>query len=170
MLRYVIQYKFSILLTIVIVVLSLLPASDFPFDSVYNIPHIDKFVHISMYASLGFVALLECRCTTRCHGQYFLVLLGILLASVLIEIVQATLIASRGAEWFDLVANSLGLSAAYIAFRLFGRWKFSVFLDPDTFLSFPEFRNQICNGLCGKNASHLLPGWSHFMMYTARML
>lgn len=128
MLRYVFQYKFSILLTCVIVVLSLLPAKDFPFDSVYKIPHIDKFVHITMYGSLGFVALMECRCTNRCLGLYTLVLSGILFASLLIEIVQATLIASRGAEWFDLLANSLGLSAAYIAFRLFGRWKIFRFL------------------------------------------
>lgn len=128
MLRYVFQYKFSILLTVVIVVLSLLPAKDFPFDSVYDIPHIDKFVHVLMYASLGFVALMECRCTSRCLRLYSFVLSGILLASLLIELVQATLIASRGAEWFDLLANSLGLSAAYIVFRLFGHWKIFRFL------------------------------------------
>jgi hypothetical protein len=128
MLRYVIQYKFTILLTLVIVVLSLLPSQNFPFDSVYRIPHIDKFVHVVMYTSLGFVALMECRCANRCHGLYSIVLLGILFASVFIEVVQATLIASRGAEWFDLLANSLGLSASYIAFRLFGRWKIFRFL------------------------------------------
>ena len=128
MLRYVFQYKFSILLACVIVVLSLIPAKDFPFDSVYRIPHIDKFIHIIMYGSLGFVALIECRCTNTCYRLYSFVLLGILFASVLIEIVQAKLIASRGAEWYDLLANSLGLSAAYIAFRLFGHWKIFAFL------------------------------------------
>jgi hypothetical protein len=81
-----------------------------------------------MYGSLGFVALMECRCTNRCFVHYTLVLSGILFASLLIEIVQATLIASRGAEWFDLLANALGLSASYIAFRLFGGWKIFRFI------------------------------------------
>ena len=128
MLRYVFQYKFSILLTFSIFILSLLPAKDFPFDSVYNIPQIDKIIHIIMYTSLGFVALMECRCTNRCSRLYLFVLLGILLASVLIEVLQATIIATRGAEWFDLLANFLGLSAAYLAFRLVGRWKIFGFL------------------------------------------
>lgn len=128
MLRYVFQYKFTILLTCVIVVLSLLPAKDFPFDSVYDIPHIDKFVHVLMYTSLGFVALMESRCSDKCFGSYSIVLMGILFASLLIEVLQATLIASRGAEWLDLLANSLGLAAAYIAFRLMGHWKIFRFL------------------------------------------
>lgn len=122
------QYKFSILLAGVIILLSLLPARDFPFDSVYKIPHIDKFVHISMYAAFGFVALMESRCTGRCHKLYFFILLGILFVSLLIEVLQATLISSRGADWFDVLANFLGLTAAYIAFRLFGSWRLFRFL------------------------------------------
>jgi len=112
----------------VIVLLSLIPAKDFPFDSVYNIPHIDKIVHILMYGSLGFVALMECRCSGKCTRLYSFILLGILLASVLIEILQATVISSRGAEWFDVLANFTALIAAYIAFRLFGKWKLFRFL------------------------------------------
>lgn len=128
MLRYVIQYKFSILLAFVIVLLSLVPASKFPFTSIFVIPHIDKFIHISMYASLGFVALMEGRCTSRCLGLYMFILLGILLISVLIEVLQATVIYSRGAEWYDVLANFLGLVAGYIAFRLIGRWRIFRFL------------------------------------------
>lgn len=128
MLRYLFQYKFSILLSLAIVVLSLLPAKDFPFDSVYRIPHIDKIVHVLMYASLGFVVLIESRCSENCIRLYFFVLLGIFLASVIIELLQATVISSRGAEWFDVLANFLGLLGAYIAFVLFGRWSLFRFL------------------------------------------
>ena len=75
MLRYMFQYKFSILLAIVIVMLSLAPSSKFPVSSVYDIPFIDKIVHIIMYGSLGFVALMETRCTRRCYLYHLIVLL-----------------------------------------------------------------------------------------------
>ena len=128
MLRYVFQYKFSILLAIVIALLSLTPANRFPVDSIWDIPHIDKIVHVLMYASLGFVALMESRCSRKCHGLNLLILLAILLASALIEVLQATVVLSRGAEWIDLLANFLGLVAAYLAFRLIGGWGLFRFL------------------------------------------
>jgi len=128
MLRYVIQYKFSIVLALVIILLSLLPSKDLPFHSVYRIPHIDKIIHLCMYGSLGFVALMECRCSGKCLGLYVFIMTGILLASVLIEILQATLIASRGAEWFDILANALGLMASYLAFRMIGGFRIFRFL------------------------------------------
>lgn len=120
MLRYMFQYKFSILLAIVIALLSLAPASSFPDSSIFIIPYIDKFVHISMYGSLGFVALMERRCASNCFRHHFIILVVILLASGLIEIIQSAAILSRGPEWYDLLANFLGLVAAYLAFRLLG--------------------------------------------------
>ena len=128
MLRYMIQYKFSILLAFVIVLLSLAPSSSFPVSSVYDIPYIDKIVHILMYGSLGFVALMESRCTRRCYLFHLIVLLLIWFASAVIEVLQATVIYSRGAEWTDLLANFLGLLGAYIAFRLLGGFKIFRFL------------------------------------------
>lgn len=128
MLRYVFRYKFSILLAVVIALLSLTPANNFPLTSVYDIPYIDKAVHILMYGSLGFVALMESRCIYRCYTLHAIILLGILVASAIIEILQATLISSRGAEWFDLLANFSGLICAYVPFRLFGGWRIFRFL------------------------------------------
>ena len=128
MLRYIFQYKFSILLVVTIVLLSLIPANSFSFTSVYKIPYIDKFVHVLMYAPLGFVALTESRCKENCSRLYVLILLGILLASVLIEVLQATVISSRGAEWYDVLANFAGLVAGYLAFRFIGNWKIFRFL------------------------------------------
>jgi VanZ family protein len=124
----VFQYKFSILLAIVISLLSLAPASRFPIESVWYIPYIDKIVHIIMYASFGFVALMESRCSRKCHGYHLLILLGIFLASALIEVLQATVVLSRGAELVDLLANFLGLMVAYLAFRLIGGWGLFRFL------------------------------------------
>jgi len=128
MLRYVFQYKFSVLLAIVISLLSLAPASSFPATSLWNIPHMDKIVHMLMYASLGFVALMESRCVSQCLGNHLIILLALLLASALIEVLQATVVLSRGAELVDLAANFLGLMAAYLAKRLIGGWGLFLFL------------------------------------------
>ena len=128
MLRYVIQYKFSILLALMIALLSLAPSSSFPVSSVYNIPYIDKMVHILMYAPFGFVALMESRCTRQCPRLHFFILLGIFLVSALIEVLQATVVLSRGAEWVDLLANFSGIVASYLAFRLIGGLRIFRFL------------------------------------------
>ena len=128
MLRYVFQYKFSILVAFVIALLSLAPASSFPVSSVYDIPYIDKIVHILMYGTFGFVALMESRCTRHCIVYHLLILLTIWLASALIEILQATIVETRGAEWTDLLANFLGILAAYLAFRIIGGFRIFRFL------------------------------------------
>ena len=118
MLSYVFQYKFSILLAIVIAMLSLLPSSSMPDSPLFSIPFLDKIVHFSMYASFGFVALLECRCKGQCIRFHLLLLMVIFIMSAIIEVLQATVVSTRAAEWFDLFANFTGLLAGYIAFRV----------------------------------------------------
>ncbi len=118
MLSYVFRYKFTILLAIVIVLLSLVPSSSMPSSRLFNIPYLDKLVHFSMYASIGFVALMECICRDKCYLQHFLLILFLFLMSAIIEVLQATVIATRAAEWFDLFANFSGLVAGYVAYRI----------------------------------------------------
>ena len=128
MLRYAFQYKFSILLGIMIALLSLLPGSSLPGSSLFDIPHFDKMAHCSMYALFGFVALIESHRTRQCYGYHVLLLMAILLLSALIEILQATVVESRGAEWYDLLANFIGLVGGYLAFRLVGSARLFRFL------------------------------------------
>ena len=123
MLRYVFLYKFSILLAIVIALLSLVPGSSIPYTSLFSIPFFDKIIHFSMYAPLGFVALMESRCTRHCSAYHLFIIVGLFLLSGLIEILQATVVATRAAEWTDLLANLLGLLAGYLAYRLVGGFR-----------------------------------------------
>jgi VanZ family protein len=115
MLSYIIQYKFSILLAIVIALLSLVPGNNMP-----NVPinFMDKIVHFSMYAAFGFVSLLESRCRVQCIRYHTLLLISIFLLSAIIEVLQATVVATRSAEWLDLLANCIGLLSGYVAFRI----------------------------------------------------
>ncbi|MBT4362973.1 MAG: VanZ family protein [Desulfobacteraceae bacterium] len=111
-----------------IALLSLLPGSSLPGSSLFDIPHFDKVVHCSMYALFGFVALIESRCTRQCYGYHVLLLMAIFFLSALIEILQATVVESRGAEWYDLLANFIGLGGGYLAFRLVGSTRLFRFL------------------------------------------
>ena len=128
MLSYVFQYKFTILLLVVIVLLSLVPGQNMPGSFLFSIPHIDKIIHVSMYAGLGFVALAESRLDQPRLGKHVLLLFSIFALSAMIEILQATVVAARAAEWFDLLANFLGLIAGYIAYRLIANWRIFKFL------------------------------------------
>jgi VanZ family protein len=118
MLIYLIRYKFSILLAGFIALVSLLPSSSLPDSTLFSIVFLDKLVHFGMYGLLGLVVLLETRCTNRCHGRHLLLLILVFFLSALIEVLQATLIASRAAEWLDLAANGLGLYAGYLSYLL----------------------------------------------------
>jgi len=81
-----------------------------------------------MYAAFGFVALMEHRCKTYCFGYRLLIVLSVFLLSAVIEILQATVVVAREAEWTDLLANLTGLLAGYLAFWLFGGLRIFRFL------------------------------------------
>ena len=128
MLSYIIQYKFTILLALAIALLSLVPGENIPGSFLFSIPHFDKIIHMSMYAALGFVALTESRLDPPRLVRHLLLLFAIFAMSALIEILQATMVASRGAEWFDLLANLLGVIIGYFSHRLIGRFRIFNFL------------------------------------------
>ena len=118
MLNYLFQYKFSILLAGFIALLSLLPSSSIPDSSLFSIGSLDKMVHFSMYGFFGLVALLESRCPQPCTIPHLVLIISIFGLSAFIELLQATVVASRSSEWLDLVANAAGLVAGYIAYRI----------------------------------------------------
>ncbi|MEN8201735.1 MAG: VanZ family protein [Bacteroidota bacterium] len=128
MLSYVFRYKFTILLAILIVLLSLVPSSSIPSSRIFNIPYLDKLIHFSMYASIGFVALMESRCRQKCLLPHSVLILAIFAMSAMIEILQATVVATRAAEWFDLLANFSGLIAGYVAYRILRNLRLFQFL------------------------------------------
>jgi VanZ family protein len=90
-----------------------------PDSALFSIRFLDKIVHFSLYAFFGFIALLESRCQIQCIRFHMLLILTIFIMSAVIEILQATVVATRSAEWLDLLANFSGLVAGYIAFRMF---------------------------------------------------
>ena len=128
MLRYVFRYKYSILITILIALLCLIPSSSIPHTSLFSIPYFDKFVHFSMYAPLSIVALMESRITRRYSRYHLYIMILIFILGGVIELLQAFVVTSRAAEWTDMLANLTGLLTGYLAFRLLGGFRIFRFL------------------------------------------
>ncbi len=116
--KYVRHYKFSILVATFIALLSLVPEQSMPDSPLFAIRFLDKIVHFGMYAFFSWVAFLESRCKISCISFHAALISVIFVMSAVIEVLQATVVATRSAEWLDLLANFLGLMAGYIGFRL----------------------------------------------------
>jgi len=98
--------------------LSLVPSGSMPDSPLFDLRFLDKIVHFGMYAFFGLVALWESRCQQKCVAFHFLLITVIFIMSTLIEVLQATVVATRSAEWLDLLANFLGLLGGYLAYRI----------------------------------------------------
>ncbi len=104
-----IVFAIAVFLTIAILIGSLLPAQQIP------VPHSisDKIIHGSAYAVLTFFWLLAKPISKT--GIVF----GVFFLGALIELLQGTLTNNRHSEWLDVVANTIGIIVAFVAFKLF---------------------------------------------------
>ena len=118
---YLVRYKFSILVALLIALVSLVPGNSIPASSLFNIPALDKLAHFGMYTLLGFMVFLESRDQITGFSRSSLLILGLFLLGALIEVLQATVVVSRSAQWLDLAANLAGLIAGAVSFRIF-KW------------------------------------------------
>lgn len=108
------RYPCSMLLTALVLYLSFFKV---PKTQLEDVPFIDKWVHMVMYGGYTLVMWIEyLRSHTRIH--FTQTLLGIVVAPILlsgiIELLQEYCTETRSGDWFDLLANSIGivLSAA----------------------------------------------------------
>lgn len=119
--RYIIHYPFSWIVIAIIFVICLMPVPETPVD---DVPGIDKLVHTGMYGFLCLVIWAE-RLRHKRHrpldmkhcfvGAFLLPLM----MSGLIELLQAYATTCRSGDWWDMLANSLGVVLA---------WFFATFL------------------------------------------
>ena len=112
------SYKFTVILAIAILVISLLPGNSIPDSPLLNIRFMDKYIHFSMYTSFFLAALWEMRCSVKCLRKHALLFFLSGLASLCIEIIQGAFIDGRTADWTDLVANLSGLFFGWLLYKL----------------------------------------------------
>ena len=117
------RYTLSFLYLVIIVLLSLLPTSDFP-----DVPFFsgeDKYIHICMYLGLGFLASwsLDFRGKER-MPSLILLLAGVFMWGVMMEVLQRLMSNGRGMELLDMLANLAGAIVGLIFYKLLERKRF----------------------------------------------
>ena len=114
------RYTLSFIYLLILVLLSLLPTSDFP-----DVPFFsgeDKYIHICMYLGLGFLACwsLDFRGKERIPSVILLIA-GVAMWGILMEVLQRLMTNGRGMEVMDMFANLAGAIAGMVLYRILDR-------------------------------------------------
>ncbi len=119
-------YFWSLLTTVVIAVLSLMPVPEIP--DMPNVPLMDKWMHFVMYGGLACAVWFDiCRHRLKL-GFWTVVCLTFIYPIVfggLMELAQAYLTTCRSGDWWDAVADAVGVIIAVpIGLAMRKAWKF----------------------------------------------
>lgn len=99
------KYRFTILLSLLIWVVCLIPIPETPLN---ELSFIDKWTHFLMYGVLTITLLWERRKAPKKLSLTLSLSLPIA-QGILIELVQAYLTTCRSGDWFDALCNTLGV-------------------------------------------------------------
>ncbi len=114
------KYYKTIIVLILVLLLSLLPAGTTPKIRLINIPHFDKLVHFFMYFFLTLISLIDIKNNIKKPTRVFIlsVIFSIASMSGIIEIIQENLIFGRSGNIYDFFANISGtLVASFVFFK-----------------------------------------------------
>lgn len=118
------RYKFSTIIILAVLTLSLMPAEEFPrVDARFA----DKWAHWVMYASVSFIIGLETMRSFRTPLRIIQAMGVILFATVLgglLELAQAYLTTTRSGDCLDALANTFGaLCGVLLLYLVRWAWK-----------------------------------------------
>ncbi len=104
--------KFSILVSLLILYLSLANASAFESAGFFDIPYLDKFVHFGLYFLFMGVIILEHRYLFSNTRQIIIVALIPVFFGGLMELFQSGFTETRKADILDIMFNTAGTASA----------------------------------------------------------
>lgn len=104
--------KFSILVSLLIIYLSLANASTFEKAGLFDIRYLDKFVHFGLYFLFMGVIILEHRRLFSNTRQIIIVALIPVLFGSMIELAQSGITETRKADILDIMFNTAGTATA----------------------------------------------------------
>jgi len=120
--QFVIAHKNSIMWALIILILCGMPPSGLP---KIKIPGIDKVVHFGLFAIFTILLITEMNDLRRqfqVKNSYRWISFAITAGyGGLIELMQLYLFTSRGAEWFDFFADTLGAGVAVLIYPMVNR-------------------------------------------------
>lgn len=82
-----------------------------------NFTYLDKLQHLMAYSSFAFVAC----CCVRHWRRRWMVAIGILLFSAVIELLQGYI--GRETSWLDLAANASGILTGLLSYRIWSLYR-----------------------------------------------
>ncbi len=115
------KYKFSILIFLVIVTISLVNTQSISIDEKMLFKHFDKVVHLLMYFTLTFIFAIENFISSNYKInklKFFAVITISFIVGVGMELAQSYLTTYRSGDFFDEVANLSGVIVAVLIFLL----------------------------------------------------
>jgi VanZ family protein len=118
MFKMINRYRFSLILSLLILYLSLKNANELNKVQFLNIPNFDKFAHFCMYFTLMSTIFLESRKSVIRRSSVFLITILPFLYGVVMEVLQATLTTTRTASLYDVIFNTLGILASLFIWLL----------------------------------------------------
>ncbi len=115
------QYKFSLVVAIIITILSLVNDSSLPKTGFFGTKNFDKLIHVVMYMSLSYVFFIEQNLKKykeqRSYKiQNWMVLILLIIMGGLIEIIQPH-ISNRSCDLYDFLSNTAGAILGYILYH-----------------------------------------------------
>ena len=110
-----VRITLSSMYLVLIMLLSLLPSSDFPDIPMFSGE--DKWIHFCMYLGLGFVASWSLDRTGKPMPPLYILLAGVFMWGVLMEVLQRLMANGRGMEVSDMLANLAGAVAGLFVYR-----------------------------------------------------
>jgi VanZ family protein len=123
------KYKFSILVALVILYLSLANSHTFDKVPVFNIPYFDKIVHFGMYFGLMLMIIIENRRSVRSIKHLFSLSLIPLFYGIIIEIMQSFLTVTRSGNFYDAIADLAGILVSVLIFTFIKPLKKEIFRE-----------------------------------------
>lgn len=103
--------------TIAIQVLLCLPGSDIPSGGMFDIPNLDKIVHVFLFGGVTWVwcyfIYLNSKSIRRLTTLFFIVYLAVAANGILLEFIQRDYIPNRSFDLGDIIADVLAASIAY---------------------------------------------------------
>lgn len=106
--------KFSVIVSLIILYLSLANAKTFEQAGFFEIPYLDKFVHFGLYFCFMTVIILEHRTFFDNTRKLILIALIPFVFGSIIELLQSGVTATRKADVLDIMFNSAGIVAAIL--------------------------------------------------------
>lgn len=111
--------KFSIIVSLIIIYLSLANASTFEHAGFFEIPYLDKVVHFGLYFTFMGVIIVEHRLFFNDTRKLLLVALIPFVFGSFLELLQSGITTTRKADVLDIMFNSGGIASAVFLWLFF---------------------------------------------------